>query len=209
MALTPQDAFRERMREWRDRRGWNQSELAAEVSKLAVDFSMDQPAISAIESGTRRVTLDEAFVIAAALNVPPPLLWLSLGSERRVQISKKSNIHPLLALKWFTGKAPLATTSRKAIRSAEWHEAAEPLRLYERLETLQEHAVQLEADIRAAEYIGDERAETRARAAFAKALKALVAHRRFMRDAGHNVLLALPEGFEEVVKQLGLDREEQ
>lgn len=76
-APTPSDVLRRRMREIRDRRGMSQRDLERELKKLGVPIS--QSAIALIETGQpsrpgqktpRKVSLDEAVAIAAALDVP-------------------------------------------------------------------------------------------------------------------------------------------
>jgi len=68
MIGTPADAFRERLRRLREGRGWTQAELADRVR-----FA-NQSIISKIESGDRKVTIDEAFALAEALGIEPAAL---------------------------------------------------------------------------------------------------------------------------------------
>jgi transcriptional regulator with XRE-family HTH domain len=206
MALTPQNAFRQQLKALREKRGWSQERLAEKVTELGTP--MDQRVVSNIESGTRQdISLDEAFVIAAALNVPPPLLWLPLGAEDRVEITAKSKIHPHLALKWFTGRAPLATTAQKAIGVAEWHEAAEPLRLHDQLEEIQNRARKAESAMHTAEFVEDAKALKGARRGFAIALEGIYRHFDAMRAAGLRPP-RLSKEWTQLGKQLGLDRKE-
>ena len=81
-APAPSDVLRRRMREIRDRRGVSQRELKRRLKKLGVPIS--QSAIALIETGQpsrpgqktpRKVSLDEAVAIAAALDVPPEQLY--------------------------------------------------------------------------------------------------------------------------------------
>jgi transcriptional regulator with XRE-family HTH domain len=206
MALTPQNAFRQQLKALREKRGWSQERLAEKVTELGTP--MDQRVVSNIESGTRQdISLDEAFVIAAALNVPPPLLWLPLGAEDRVEITAKSKIHPHLAAQWFTGRAPLATTAQKAIGVAEWHEAAAPLRLFDELEYLQARGLKAWTAIPTAKYVGDEKAGVKARREFAEILTRIYALFDEMRAAGLRPIRLDPK-WTQLGKQLGLDRKE-
>jgi transcriptional regulator with XRE-family HTH domain len=67
--MTPADDFRERVRRLRERRRWSQAELADRVH-----FAVNQSVISKIESGERKVTIDEAFELARAFEVEPAAL---------------------------------------------------------------------------------------------------------------------------------------
>lgn len=206
MALTPQNAFRQRLYEERwEKRKWSQAELAERVTDLGLP--MGQRAISAIESGNRDVNLDEAFVIAAALNIPPPLLWLSLGSETRIEITTKSRIHPHLALKWFRGDQPLASTDRIQIRREEWLEAAAPLQMFLELEVIQQRAHAAQSWIRSADYAKDREGGAAARSGFADALRTLYEHNDKMAVAGIKPV-KVPNEWRTVAKQLGLERKE-
>lgn len=210
MALTPQEVFRSQLRKRREARGWDQAQLAEEMTKLG--FKMDRRIISNIELGLRKdISLNEAFGFAAALNVPPPLLWLLSDEEEKVWVTDRSKIDPHLAFKWFIGDAPLAASNGRAIRAAEWSESAERLHLYRRLDELQERANAASLKIHKAEYIGDASAAQRAREGFADALKAIYRHFEIMRKAGmrHPKLSKeLPKEWTEVAKQLGLEGRE-
>lgn len=65
---TPEQRFRERVKEVRARRGLSQRDLAARVG-------MSQAAIARIERGARKVRLDEANAIAEALGLPSTALY--------------------------------------------------------------------------------------------------------------------------------------
>ena len=72
-ADTPNEVFRRRLREVREARGVSQYDLVRELRALG--YPMRQPAITRIERGQRKVSLDEAVAIAAALNVLPERLY--------------------------------------------------------------------------------------------------------------------------------------
>lgn len=65
------------MAEVRKRRGLEQKDLAAELEAIGYPDLADTTKISKIESGKRGLSLNEAFAIAAALDVPPVLLFAS------------------------------------------------------------------------------------------------------------------------------------
>lgn len=120
----------------RTRRGWTQKQLAEVVA--AHGGSINRAAIAKIESGVRGVSLDEWLVLAAAVNVPPPVLLLPLGGEERVHITDRAEIHPHLALDWLTGEEPLASTDRYVIKRSEWLSGAAPMFLFQQLRKLQD-----------------------------------------------------------------------
>ena len=87
-----------------------------------------------IENGQREVSFDEALTLAVALNVPPPLLLLPLGTDDRVVIHERQR-HPssTRAGNGPAGEEPLASTARRATGGRNGNEAAEPLRLFRAL----------------------------------------------------------------------------
>ena len=80
----PSEAFRERVRDARKARGWSPAELAERVG-------MDRSAVTRIELGPppkgRNVSLDELFVFAFVLGVPPAWLLTPAGSSEVVRIT--------------------------------------------------------------------------------------------------------------------------
>ena len=142
---------------WRDRRGLSAEQLAGRIADLG--GKLNRVAITEIETGIRlRISLDEALLLAAALNVPPPLLFFPFESGERVAVTPKSVIHPDLAYQWLTGEGWLAATDRTATGSREWSEAAFseaalPLRLYRSLRKAQDAAHRADNRVWAAENI--------------------------------------------------------
>nr|MBA2600218.1 hypothetical protein [Actinomycetota bacterium] len=157
-----------------------------------------------IELGRRKVTVEEWLLLAAALNVPPPLLLLPLGVPDHVAITPNSEIHPHLALKWLVGRSPLATTDRKAIGTDEWYKNAEVLRLHQTLEELQDSALQTSAFLRHAEYLGDEERTAVERKNFAAALQKLWDLTIAMRRAGVEPPV-MPDEWKEKMREIGID----
>lgn len=181
-AKRPSEILGDQVKEWRRKRNLSAQQLADRVAELG--GTLDRVAISKLENGQRGVSLDEALMLAAALNVPPPLLILPLGSESRVRITDESVIHPHLALEWLAGQQPLASTKRLAIGLQEWHEAAERLRFFWALRQAQVETNLAHGELQRAEYVGDEKRLLAARAAFADALKRLSDCLTSMRDKG-------------------------
>ena len=103
----PTDHFRQRVRQVRERRGYSQVELAAEVNKLGV--AMDRAVLANLEFGRRQsVTLEQAMGLAAALGVNPVDLLLPQDDEAEVAVAPKER-HPAAFVRgWMTGEHPLA-----------------------------------------------------------------------------------------------------
>jgi transcriptional regulator with XRE-family HTH domain len=68
-AKRPSQVFSEQMRIQRGRKGWTQKQLATRLAKLG--HFVHQTKIGKWETGDRRITLDEALAISAALDVSP------------------------------------------------------------------------------------------------------------------------------------------
>jgi transcriptional regulator with XRE-family HTH domain len=100
--------FARRMRECRKRRDWSARELAERVAKIDPDSPLSRAAIGKIELGTRGIGLDEVVVIAAALSVPPSLLFESRPDEPwRVRIGANLAVTSREAWRWEDGERPL------------------------------------------------------------------------------------------------------
>lgn len=130
------EVFRRQMIAKRQGRGWNQQDLAEELDRLGAEIG-SRSIVSKIENGTRGIGIDDAFHIAAALDCPPPLLFVAPGSEKRVEITTRSRIHPHLALEWVRGESELVDSRRYSINLGRWKENAAPLFLHARLRELQ------------------------------------------------------------------------
>lgn len=92
-------------------------ELADRVKEIG--GRLDRAAISKIESKARNVSLDEALMLAVALDVSPVHLFLPLDDDAPVQLAPK--LAPVKARdvrEWLRGRAPLPTTNEKTFRTA-------------------------------------------------------------------------------------------
>ena len=92
-------------------------ELADKVKEIG--GKLDRAAISKIESKARNVSLDEALLLAAALDVAPVHLIFPLDDAEPVKIAPK--LDPVSANDarwWLRGTTPLPTTNEKTYRSA-------------------------------------------------------------------------------------------
>jgi transcriptional regulator with XRE-family HTH domain len=106
--------FGRRIAEVREHRGWTQKQLAERVS-------MRRETITMIESGKRRVTIDEWLAIAAALNAPPLHLIVSMDDEAMGTIGKEVHVATRLRA-WIRGRMPLRVGDTRETMDwlAEW-----------------------------------------------------------------------------------------
>ncbi len=199
---TVKEVFGERLKALREKAGLSQQEVAARVAEHG--GTMHQTTIMRTEKGTRNVTLNEYVLLAAALNVPPPMLLVPLGSEDRVEITPRSRIHPHLALDWLTGDECLTNTKRFVIDRGDWLRNAEPMFLWRKLRDLQEEQQAAATGVKSAEYLGDDDRIRQARNAHAGALEALRAHLLRMQTAGERPPGMHPQTIADMEK-VGLD----
>ncbi len=138
-ALSVGEVVGRQVRHYREKLHWTQEDLAAECDKLG--HPMNRVTLSNIERGGTRahnISLVDTLVLAAALNVPPPVLFLPLGLEDRVMITPTAVIHPHIALDWITGEGPLAYTNRRARDMKTWNEHSTPMWLFQQLREYQD-----------------------------------------------------------------------
>jgi transcriptional regulator with XRE-family HTH domain len=199
---TVKEVFGERLKALREKAGLSQQEVAARVAEHG--GTMHQTTIMRTEKGTRNVTLNEYVLLAAALNVPPPMLLVPLGSEDRVEITPRSRIHAHLALDWLTGDEGLTNSERFVIDRGDWLRNAEPMLLWRGLSDLQQAQGSAAAHVKGAEYRGDQEQIRQARQAYALALEALHAHLLRMQTAGERPPGMAPETIA-AMEKVGLD----
>jgi transcriptional regulator with XRE-family HTH domain len=111
----PSEAAAEELRRVRMRKGWNQQQLADRLHELGAPI--DRATISKIETGDRRVTLDETFWFAYALGVSPAALVLPRPARSMVAVTPTTSVTALETLYWLRGVYSLA--------EGEWDEAEE------------------------------------------------------------------------------------
>lgn len=87
---TPEDWLSAQLSGIRKRKQWSQARLAERLTEMGslteVGEKTHQTVIAKIETGTRKVTVDEAFRLAAALDVAPLTLLLPRDDVQGVQI---------------------------------------------------------------------------------------------------------------------------
>lgn len=115
---TARDVLAENLAAIRARVGMSSAqELADKVKELG--GRLDRAAISKIESKTRNVSLDEALLLAAALDVAPVHLFVALDTNVLMEIAPKVDPVPAGdAREWVRGRRPLPTTNEKTYRTA-------------------------------------------------------------------------------------------
>ncbi len=184
-APTVSEVIGKQVQQARKRRHWTQERLAREVKDHG--GALDRAAIAKIESGVRSVSIDEYLLLAAVLNVAPPLLLLPLGSENLIEITSRSRIDPHLALEWLRGDEPLTATNRRYIDRPGWLEGSEPIRLWLELRRKEEDVGEALSAVQCADYSNDAVQVRAGRQQHIDALQALHGHLRAMRSAGELV----------------------
>ncbi len=153
MAETPSEAFARRLKRYRKRRGWTQDDLARELG--SVGWTVNRAQVAKSETGTRKISLDEAVNIAWALGLPPALLYLPLGESAEVAIAPEVIVHPDLARKWIAGTEPASHSNQRAHLVGEWRSDMDVWWLHDRLNEAQEAVRDAERGLRGAEYVNE------------------------------------------------------
>jgi transcriptional regulator with XRE-family HTH domain len=103
----------ESIREQRKRKGWSQDRLKERLAELGLE--MDATNVGRIETGSRRLKIDDLLVFAVALDVAPVHLLAGsyLPTYARVRISSKlETLTPRQVRMWIRGQAPLRWQDR-------------------------------------------------------------------------------------------------
>lgn len=130
------DVLAERVRRYRERARLRQEDLAARTAELGHPLS--RVSLAKLEAGGTRATnasLVDVLVLAAALDVPPPLLVLPLGEAEEVAITSELVAHPHVVLDWWSGEETFGVGNRSA-----WHTNAAQLRMLRGLRVRQDTA---------------------------------------------------------------------
>jgi transcriptional regulator with XRE-family HTH domain len=80
---TPSEVFRQRMREVREHCKLSQEDLCQRL--VDIGFALRRSSIREIEKGSRRISLDEALAIAAALGVAPVYMFTPFESDDPIE----------------------------------------------------------------------------------------------------------------------------
>jgi transcriptional regulator with XRE-family HTH domain len=100
-AKSPSEAAAEELRRVRTRKGWNQQQLADQLHELGAPI--DRATISKIETGDRRITLDEVFWFSYAFGVTPTALILPRPFGSRVAVTPTTSLQAWQAMDWLRG----------------------------------------------------------------------------------------------------------
>ena len=102
----------------RERRGWTQQILAAEMAK--VGRSMQSSAVAKIESQSRRVDVDDLVALAAALNVPIARLLMpdDKNADASVQLLPQVRTSVGRAWAWLNGEQALDQMNAPGVDTA-------------------------------------------------------------------------------------------
>lgn len=145
----------------RQRSGHDAASATSSTSRGAVPSGqvLREPKVEACGTRAENVPLAEWLVLAAALDVPPPLLVLPLGTADRVALTPNVSVHPALALRWMTGEETFCVPRRGqniSKNTAQWNENRERLWWFEELHDLTRAAQQAQQAVWSAEYDGDD-----------------------------------------------------
>ncbi|GGK64053.1 helix-turn-helix transcriptional regulator [Ornithinimicrobium pekingense] len=89
--------LRERLVQWRERRGWTQTDLARELrNRYGLPFH--QQTVQRVESGVRPVRLNEAYAIAQLFELELGELTESHGTPRAVKLAIQNGLSNLSQL---------------------------------------------------------------------------------------------------------------
>lgn len=206
-SLRPSDVVAAQLRAHRAAEGISAQGLAERCAVLGMP-SLNRSVLANIENGRREgaVSVDELFVLAVALNMPPLALLLPLGGDAKVEVAPKLEAHARAVLEWATGQEPLVV-DRKERRAPwaggrSWEVAAQPFYLFERLREMEERLDDVDIAVRLAE---EPSASLEKR--LDDALLALAEHHEHMRRAGLAVS-KLAKRHERRIAELRVERAE-
>jgi transcriptional regulator with XRE-family HTH domain len=101
----PSEALATTVRVVRERRRWNQQELADRLAELGT--KMDRATVARTESLARGISLDEAFTLCAALGIAPVFAFFPHGHGTQVEIAPELTVDAGHAQAWLRGELPL------------------------------------------------------------------------------------------------------
>lgn len=191
----------ERIRKARDVKGLTQGALADAVTQLG--HPMHQSAIAKIEAGQRKITLDDLLVLAVALDVPPPLLFLPIDTDEDLALTPTKKAYSWRVWEWLHGEEPLPWSSTRA-----WSEGATPALLYAEVRDAQKAGNRSLLSIKEAEFEGDEAALRRAKRRYVATLRRLQAALEDM-EREELPTARLIGGFRDDLERLGSTSEEE
>jgi transcriptional regulator with XRE-family HTH domain len=142
----PSAVFAQRLAAERKRKKWTAQRLSEETKALGGHLS--RGTIAKLESRDRpSVTLDEAVLLAVALDVPLPLMFLPIEEEGEVALTPTTKVYCWQAWEWFHGQEPLPGGSL---------DGAWPASAYSDVQDARKEAEAARFQIASAEYEEDE-----------------------------------------------------
>lgn len=173
-------------------------QLAEKVSEVGGHIS--RGTIAKIESRARpSVTLDEAVLLAVALNVPLPLLLLPVEEEGEVALTPTTTVYCWRAWEWLHGQEPLPGRNQ---------DGAWPALAYSDVSDAQKAANAALLEIATAEYEENERRVKAGKRRYVTALRNLHRALRVMEESGLPTSRLLHPEFEADMYRLGIRRKE-
>lgn len=103
--VRPSEVFASRVRQIREGRGWSQGRLADALAGIGDE--KDRTTIAKIEAGSRGVTVDDVFAIAAALEVSPLHLCVPRFDGEPVAVAPSFIADSFGVREWVAGHEPL------------------------------------------------------------------------------------------------------
>lgn len=186
-----------RVRKYREARGWTQQQLADEMDALG--YPINRATLAKLEAGTTRadnVPLREVLILAAALDVPPVLLFTPLGEREDVQVTPAHALHPHFVLNWMRGEQPFARRDEEGRNIAKagggWQQNALPVEMFNELGRLTEAVRRAKNSAQAAENMGDPQRIEVTRVRHEGTLRQLDQQLRYMRTM-FEVVPAMPD----------------
>lgn len=146
MAHRPSEVLAARLPVLRDTNGWSQQDLADRLAELG--YPLGRVAVAKIEGGSRGVSLDDAVAIAAAFDVPLPLLVLPVHTAKGAAlVAPRLEVKAWDAFDWMVGQTPLLDVHA-------WSRHTGLVRAYERLVSTQDAAKTAAYRLESAETLG-------------------------------------------------------
>lgn len=140
-SLTPQQIVAARLPLLRGRHGWSTQKLADRITELGGDLS--RTAITKIETGRRDVKLDEAMLLAVALDVSPSYFFVPVRRGETVSLTPNLTVTASEARYFVKGSKPLPGQDPYIFRSEVNEELVEDREFWQQARTAEERANEL------------------------------------------------------------------
>ncbi|CAN5874289.1 hypothetical protein BH23ACT5_BH23ACT5_09970 [soil metagenome] len=174
----PGDILADRLRHYRSQRGWSQRDLCQAVGDK-FGATINPATVARLETGQRRVTVDEACMLAVALGVPLALLLWPIHETEPVNIAPGVSVTPWDAFEWMVGNRGFGVDDQDM---KPWMRFREPIRLYRTILYERDMALRLRARL-----FGQDEPEDfdRLMADYMKRLRRLADYLEWMENGGY------------------------